>query len=203
MKTFIQYRIALQVFQSNRLRRDFCDLAAIKMYEPVGEFFFNELYGPRDFSQRDNDARRLQHFLHIVPGVHLTDIEEILELISITADLDDDLTRLLIAGGAPINFDEQLYEHFYRQADNYAERDRQLSLIRNCLLNVYRLSRSHLLGMGLESSGLLARLAGFEAGHTFLLQGYRALRDVSEIDHFAITIYNRERERLDRIFEKT
>jgi hypothetical protein len=202
MNTFTQYRIALQVLQSHRLRRDFSDLAAIPMYEPVGEFFFEELYGPRDFSQRDNDARRLQHFLHIVPGVHLRDIEELLELISITAELDDDLTRLLIERGAPLDFDESLYERLYRDAGNYPERERQLELIRGCLMNVFRLSRSHLLGMGLESSGLIARLAGFGAGHTFLLRGYRALRDLTEIDHFATTIYNRERQRLDRIFQR-
>jgi hypothetical protein len=172
------------------------------MYEPVGEFFFEELYGPRDFSGRDNDARRLQHFLHIVPGVHLHDIEDLLDLISITADLDDGLTRLLIERGAPLDFDEPLYERLYREADNYADRFRQLELIRSCLFNVFRLSRSHLLGMALERSGLLARLAGFEAGHTFLLKGYRALRDVTEIDHFATTIYNREGERLVRIFDR-
>lgn len=201
METFTQYRIALQTFQSHRLRRDYQDLAAIPMYESVGEFFFEELYGPRDFSQRDNDARRLQHFLQIVPGVHLRDIEEILDLIAITADLDDDLTRRMIRRGLPLSFDEPVYELLYREADNYAARERQLELIRSCLMNVYRLSRSHLLGMGLERSGLFARLVGFEAGHTFLLKGYRALRNVSEIDHFATTIYNRERKRLDRIFE--
>ncbi|NNJ11314.1 hypothetical protein EKD04_013310 [Chloroflexales bacterium ZM16-3] len=200
METFRKYRIALQVFQSNRLRRDYSDLASIPMYDPVAEFFFEELYGPRDFSQRDDDARRLQHFLHIVPGVHLHDVEELLDLISITAHLDDGLTLRVIDAGAPLTFDEPLYERLYREADNYDERLRQLELIRNCLLNVFRLSRSHLLGMGLESSGLIARLAGFEAGHTFLLKGYRALRNVTEIDHFATTIYNRELERLDRIF---
>jgi hypothetical protein len=202
MNTFTQYRIALQVFQSNRLRRDYRDLSAIPMYEPVGEFFFTELYGPRDFSQRDNDARRLQHFLHIVPGVHLTDIEELLDLISTTAELDDGLTQLLIDRGVPLDFDEPLYERLYREADNYDERHRQLELIGTSLANVFRLSRSYLLGIALERSGLLARLAGFESGHTFLLKGFRALRDVTSIDHFATTIYNRERERLDRIFAR-
>jgi hypothetical protein len=201
MKTFMQYRIALQVFQSHRLRRDYRDLSAIPMYEPVGEFFFTELYGPRDFSQRDNDARRLQHFLHIVPGVHLRDIEELLELISITAELDDGLTDLLIDRGVPLTFDEQIYEQLYRESDNYEDRYRQLELISNSLDNVFRLSRSHLLGIALERSSVIARLAGFESGHTFLLKGYRALRNVTEIDHFATTIYNRELDRLNRIFD--
>ncbi|MEI8307886.1 MAG: hypothetical protein WCF99_12565 [Chloroflexales bacterium] len=197
----MQYRIALQVFQSHRLRRDYRDLSAIPMYEPVGEFFFTELYGPRDFSQRDNDARRLQHFLHIVPGVHLHDVEELLELISITAELDDDLTSLLIDRCVPLTFDEQIYEQIYREADNYEDRYRQLELIANSLDNVFRLSRSHLLGIGLERSSTIARLAGFESGHTFLLKGYRALRNVTEIDHFVTTIYNRELDRLNRIFD--
>ncbi|MEI6776952.1 MAG: hypothetical protein WCK70_08625 [Chloroflexales bacterium] len=197
----MQYRIALQVFQSHRLRRDYRDLSAIPMYEPVGEFFFTELYGPRDFSQRDNDARRLQHFLHIVPGVHLRDIEELLELISITAELDDGLTDLLIDRGVPLTFDEQIYEQLYRESDNYEDRYRQLELISNSLDNVFRLSRSHLLGIALERSSVIARLAGFESGHTFLLKGYRALRNVTEIDHFATTIYNRELDRLNRIFD--
>jgi hypothetical protein len=202
MKTFIQYRIALQVFQSNRLRRDFNDLSAIPMYEPVGEFFFTELYGPHDFSQRDNDARRLQHFLNIVPGVHLHDIEELLDLISTTAELDDGLTQLLIDHEVPLTFDEQIYERLYREADNYDQRHRQLELIGSSLANVFRLSRSQLLGIGLEGSGLIARLAGFESGHTFLLKGYHALRNVTSIDHFATTIYNRELQRLNRIFER-
>ncbi|MEI7643513.1 MAG: hypothetical protein WCJ55_04300 [Chloroflexales bacterium] len=198
----MQYRIALQVFQSHRLRRDYRDLSAIPMYEPVGEFFFTELYGPRDFSQRDNDARRLQHFLHIVPGVHLQDIEELLDLISTTAELDDELTQLLIDRGVPSTFDESIYEQIYREADNYDERYRQLELIDISLENVFRLSRSHLLGIGLERSGMIARLAGFESGHTFLLNGYRALRNITSIDHFATTIYNRELERLNRIFDR-
>jgi hypothetical protein len=200
MPTFQQYRIALQIFQSSRLRRDYQDLSAIPMYEPVGEFFFTELYGPRDFSQRDNDARRLQHFLHMVPGVHLRDVEELLELISTTADLDDGLTRLIIERGAPLAFDEPLYERLYREADNYDARLRQLELIDSTLAIVFRHSRSHLIGIALESSGLIARLAGFESGHTFLLKGFRALRNVTSIDHFATTIYNRELARLNRIY---
>lgn len=202
METFRRYRIALQVFQSGRLRRDYADLAAIPMYGPVGEFFFSELYGPRDFSGRDDDARRLQHFLHIVPGVHLRDVEEVLGLIDLTARLDDSLTLRLIDDGAPIDFDEATYERLYREADNYAQRVRQLELIQSSLRNVFRLSRSQLLGIALERSGPIARLAGFEAGHSFLLKGFRALRGVSEIDYFATTIYNRELQRLNRIYDR-
>lgn len=197
-----QYRLALQIFQSNRLRRDYRDLAEIAQYEPVGEFFFTEMYGARDFSDRDAGARRLQHVLHMLPGVHLRDVEEVLELLDLTNRLDDHLARMMLAENVGIDFDEVIYEQFYRATDNYDQRFTQLRLIDGSLRNVFRLSRSNLLGFGLHRSRLLARLAGIEAAHTFLVRGYDALHGVSDIELFARTIYNRELERLDRIYGK-
>ena len=52
-----EYKLALQQFQSARLRRDHADLAAERQYQAIGEFFFNEMYGPRDFAARDDQAR--------------------------------------------------------------------------------------------------------------------------------------------------
>jgi hypothetical protein len=39
-----------QAFQSQRLRRDLADLAAEAQYQQIGQFFFEEMYGVRDFS---------------------------------------------------------------------------------------------------------------------------------------------------------
>lgn len=202
MTTFKQYRLALQVFQSRRLRRDYADLAAIPQYGAVGEFFFTEMYGPSDFSARDAGARRLQSFLHMLPGVHLRDIEEVLELLDLTNRMDDHLARLMYEGNTGVGFDEPIYEQFYRAADNYDERLRQLNLVRSCTYTVFHLSRSQLLGIGLHRSGLVARLAGIEAAHAFLVKGYDAARVVSDITLFAETVHSRELERLDRIFER-
>ncbi|WP_298819274.1 FFLEELY motif protein [Chloroflexus sp.] len=202
MNTLRQYRIALQIFQSNRLRRDYQDLSEIPEYEPLGEFFFNEMYGPRDFSQRDQEGRRLQHFLGMLPGVHLRDLEEVLELLDLTYQLDDDLARLMQAAQVGTDFDETTYEHFYRLADRYDERLRQLTLIRSSLYNVFRLSRSSMLGMALRRSHFIARLAGIGHVHTFLRRGYEALQHLAAIDHFAETIYQRELDRLNRIYQR-
>jgi hypothetical protein len=200
MTTLRQYRLALQIFQSNRLRRDYNDLAVIPQYEPVGEFFFSEIYGPRDFSRRDEETRRLHGILHLLPGVALRDVEEVLELLELTTQLDDQLAQLMLREGAGLDFDEPTYERFYREADSYGPRLRQLQLIRHALYNVFRLSRSQLLGAGLHRSRLLARLLSLEAAHTFLSRGFDALRGVSSIDQFAETIYERELARLERIY---
>lgn len=200
MTTLRQYRLALQIFQANRLRRDYSDLAAIPQYEPVGEFFFNEMYGPRDYSARDAGARRLQNVLHMLPGVHLHDVEEVLDLLDLTNRLDEHVAQVMLRAQTGLDFDEPTYDAAYRQADNYAERMRQLNLIRSSTYTVFRLSRSQLLGVGLHRSGLLARLAGIEAAHDFLVKGYDALRGVSDITLFAETVHARELDRLNRIY---
>jgi hypothetical protein len=200
--TLKQYRLALQMFQSSRLRRDYHDLAAIAQYQQVGEFFFTEIYGPRDFSERDSGARRLQQFLHLVPGVVAEDVEQVLELLELTNKLDTELAQILVERGAPLHFDEETYEAAYRQQENYNQRLVQLDLIDMSLRNVFRLSRIGLLGAALRRTRLVARLAGIEAIHQFLLRGYEALRVVRDIEPFARTIYDRELERLNRIYEK-
>lgn len=202
MSTLKQYRLALQIFQSNRLRRDYNDLAQIPQYEPVGEFFFTEMYGPRDFSDRDAGARRIQHFLHMLPGVKLRDVEQVLDLLDLTNRLDDHLAKLMLHEQTGLDFDEPTYEHCYRQADNYDARRHQLDLVKASTYTVFRLSRSQLLGVGLHRSHLLARLAGIEAAHSFLVKGYDALRGVDDISLFADTIHVRELARLSRIFER-
>lgn len=202
MTTLKQYRLALQIFQSNRLRRDFLDLAEIAEYEAVGEFFFVEMYGPRDFSERDAGARRLHHIIQMLPGVHLNDVEQVLSLLELTNVLDEDLANLMYRLETGLDFDEATYEHAYRVADNYDERLRQLQLVNSSLHNVFRLSRSHLLGIGLHRTRFLAILAGIEEAHAFLVKGFDALQGVDDINHFADTVYARELARLNRIYER-
>lgn len=201
MISFKQYRVALQVFQSARLRRDYADLAAIPQYRPVGDFFFDEMYGPHDFSDRDSEARRVQQLLHMLPGVHLRDLEEVLDLLDLTNRLDDDLAQRLQQHAVGLQFDEVIYDQHYRAADNYEARLSQLNLVRSCTYTVFRISRSQILGMALHRSGLFARLAGIEAAHGFLVTGYDALHRVTDVTQFAETVHSRELVRLNRIFE--
>jgi hypothetical protein len=201
MTTLKQYRLALQIFQSNRLRRDYPDLSAIKQYHAVGEFFFTEIYGPRDFSERDNGARRLQGFLHLVPGVMAEDVEQVLELLDLTNHLDHDLALVLHGREVGLNFNEAVYEECYRRQNNYDDRLRQLKLVDRSLYDVFRLSRIGLLGTALRRTRLVAQLTGIDGIHQFLLKGYDALRPVQDITLFAQTIYDRELERLNRIYQ--
>jgi hypothetical protein len=194
------YKLALQVFQSHRLRRDHADLAAEAQYQALGEFVFEELYGPHDFSARDDQARRLHQFIHLVPGLALRDIQQVFELLAISNKLDESVAAWLVALDAPIDFDEPLYERAYRLADNYDERIKQLELVRAVLYNVRQIARKPLLGTTLRHTQSLAYAAGMSDIHRFLHVGYQAIQPVKDIHRFVETVSLREQDRLDRIY---
>jgi hypothetical protein len=200
MTTHQDYKLSLQAFQSQRLRRDLADLAAESQYEQIGKFFFDEMYGSRDFSARDEQAQRAHWFVHRVPGVTAHDVEAVLDLLALTNELDDQIANLLIELGAPLDFDEVIYEQAYRLADHYAERVRQIDLVIVTLSNVHRLGRKKLLGLALQSTHGLAHAVGMGDIHRFLRLGYYAIQPVRDINRFLDTIETREKQRLDRIY---
>jgi hypothetical protein len=194
------YKLSLQTFQSQRLHRDLADLAAEPQYQQIGTFFFEEMYGSRDFSARDKQAERAHWFVHRVPGVTAHDVESVLDLLALTNRLDDEIAELLIQLGAPLDFDEAIYEHAYRLADHYAERVLQIDLVIATLSNVHRLGHKKLLGLALQSTQALAHAVGMGDIHRFLRLGYQAIQPVREIGRFLDTIETREKQRLDRIY---
>lgn len=198
--TFQEYKIALQALQSQRLRRDHADLAQESQYRLIGEFFFEEMYGPRDFSARDAQAKRLNQFVHMVPGIGIRDVEQVLQLLDLTQRLDDSVVQALIEMDAPIDFDEETYEVAYREADNYDDRVRQLELVRSSLQNVYRMARKSMLAVVLNRTEGLARTVGMADIHRFLKLGHQAVQPVKDMHRFIETIYVREKDRLDRIY---
>jgi hypothetical protein len=202
MATHQEYKLALQAFQSQRLRRDLADLAAEPQYQKIGHFFFEEMYGPRDFTMRDKQAQQVHKLVHRVPGITHQDVEPVLALLELTNELDEEITTLLMAREAPLDFDEALYERAYRQADNYAERVSQIELVITALGNVHRLSRNKLLGVALHGSQGFAYAAGLGDIHRFLRLGYQAIRPVHDVARLLTTIGVRERERLDRIYAR-
>jgi hypothetical protein len=196
-----QYKLALQTFQSARLRRDHADLAAEPQYQAIGEFFFNEMYGPRDFAARDDQARRLRQFIHVVPGLTMRDVEPALQLLDISNRLDEVVVQQLIRQGISLDFDEREYDHAYHLANNYAERVMQLDLVRTALYNVFRTGGKPLIRIGLERTEQLAHVVGMADIHRFLKHGYAAIQPVRDIYRFVETVYIREKDRLDRIYE--
>ena len=198
--TVQQYAHTIQHFQSDRLRRDYRDLAEDARYRALAGFFFNELYGPHDFDARDSGARRLGQFIHMVPGLRLNDLEQVLELLDLTNQLDHELARLLHHWHAPLPLNETTYEQAYRKADNYAQRVHQLNLIAATLHNMHRVARLPLIGLTLAQTRGLAMVVGLKELHAFLISGYAVFAHLDDVGPFCDIVSHRELTRLDRIY---
>jgi hypothetical protein len=201
MPSQLDYKRPLQIFQSQRLRRDHADLAAEREYSQIAEFFFEEMYGPHDFSARDEQAHRLHQFVHLAPGLAARDVQDVLELLELTNRLDDAVADQLSVLEASLDFDEAVYERAYQLCDNYGDRMRQIELSRHALYNVYRMARKPLIGAVLQRTQGLAQTVGMSDIHRFLRLGYQAILPVRDIHRFVETVLLREQDRLDRIYE--
>ncbi len=196
-------RLTLQTFQSDRLRRDHADLAAEPQFRDIAEFFFAEIYGPRDFTNRDAQARRLHAIVGYLPGVALKDVESVLQLLELTQRLDDTLLAALRQLGHDGDaLDAATYDCAYRLADNYDRRVEQLELIRASMYRVHDLTMRPLFGAALARVQPIAQLAGLGEIVHFLALGYRAVKPVREIHRFVETIIMREHDLLDRVYAR-
>ena len=52
-------RMRLRAWQAARFERTYADLMASDRYRPAAEYFLSDLYGPKDFSERDDELARL------------------------------------------------------------------------------------------------------------------------------------------------
>lgn len=192
----------LRRWQSVRLARTHADLLQNTRYRPAVEFFLAELYGDKDFSQRDHDVERAYPIIiRTMPAGVLHNVAMAVELNALSCELDAELLGVLCEEfGFRDQLDEDTYVGAYRYCNHYDRRIRQIELI-------------HILGTGLSkvvqnplvyATLLLARtpayLAGFGELHEFIEWGFRAFRHVGDATEFLSTIVSRERQILDRIY---
>ena len=72
---------ALQHFQIDRLHATYADLATSKDYQELAEFFFSDIYGPKDYSRRNAAFKRLSYFLKDAMGARIfAGVEKLIEL---------------------------------------------------------------------------------------------------------------------------
>jgi hypothetical protein len=138
--------------------------------------------------------------VHLVPGLMAHDVQDVLELLNLTNQLDDAVAAQLLEYEAPLDFDETIYEQAYRSCDNYDVRKRQIELSRSSLYNVYHMARKPLIGAVLQRTYGLAQTVGMADIHRFLRLGYQAIQPVRDIYRFVETVMLREQDRLDRIY---
>jgi hypothetical protein len=189
----------LRGWQADRLTHTYADLLGNPHYSPACEFFLNNVYAPTDFSQRDHDLERIYKFLsRVLPAQTIQLLTETVELNSMTNRLDDRLLHVLVDQlGVVDALTPELYAEAYRICDNYAERVRQIELIRSILTQVGEGARLLVVGAALKLAKVPAERAGWTDLYSFLEQGRHAFGRMKDVKTFVDTIARREMQLLD------
>ena len=193
---------ALRAWQAERLARTYADLLEDRRFAPACRFFLSDVYGARDFSQRDHDLLRVYDSMRrMLPPPLLHALELAIALNALTESLDETLARVLFEElGVTEAITAELYAEAYRRADNYDERVRQIELVAAVGRAIDHLVHKPAVGLALRLARVPARLAGWHEHQDFLERGFTAFKRLGGADEFLAIVTGREREILDRIY---
>jgi hypothetical protein len=192
----------LRRWQARRLARTYADLAADKRYAPATAFFLSDIYGERDFAERDRAVERAYPVIRkTLPKASLVPLERAMELHDLSVKLDGRLCAALVDElGVRERITEAAYAEGYRRCDNRAQRLRQIELIVAVGTDLDKVVAKPLVGRMLALSRRPARAAGFGELQEFLQRGFEAFRRMGGAAEFLKTIDTRERAILERLF---
>jgi len=192
----------LRKWQSDRLSATYADLLANKRYQPATGFFLSDLYGPNDFSQRDDDIERLfSTIVKVLPDYLICTAAYAAELNALSAELDFALIGVL-AGELDVRdtITEKAYAEASRRCDNYGLRKHQIALLKMMGEDLDAIVFRPLVYNTVRMLKIPARLAGFSSLQDFLERGFKAFHHMQGADEFLDTIVGRETRILDRIY---
>ena len=192
----------LRRFQSQRLARTHADMLASARYRPAAEFFLCDVYGPRDFSQRDADMQRFYDGVRkVLPERAVAILADVVQLSAMTNALDarliDGMVREL---GVVDSITLEQYAAGYRLCNNYDERRRQIQLIEQIGRGIDHMVRIPFIGLSLRLAHAPAMLAGWGELQGYLERGFAAFRHMKGAEGFLETIVRRELRILDGFF---
>jgi len=187
----------LKAWQSQRLTRTYADVASQPRCRAATSFFIEDLYGPKDFSSRDQEMLRILPVMtRVLPPSAVETAALAIELEALSEDLDQRLAAAL--GVAALN--DSTYAKAYRDSSTPGERERQIELIDSVGHRLDALVKKPLVAGTLRLMRRPARLAGLGDLQEFLERGFEAFRAMHGAGEFLALIRSREERILSRLF---
>ena len=198
-----ELRMRLRAWQAGRFLRTYADLMASDRYRPAAEFFLSDLYGPKDFSERDQELERfLPAIAKILPAAAIRTLAVGVELDLLSESLDATMVQAFLAAGrtAETDISEAAYARAYRSCDNRRGREAQIALLMQIGDAIDKLTRKPLLRAAIALIRAPAHAAGMGELHDFLDRGFYAFRHMHGAGEFLALIRERESSILERLF---
>lgn len=195
-----QRRDRLREWQAARLARTHADLLASPLYGTAASFFLDELYGPKDFSERDAEVERILPLMtSMLPVSGLRTLLLAVEVDALSERFDAAMVRAL---GAALDreLSEGAYAAAYREVGDRSGRLLQIRLVGETGEALDALARKPFVRGALKMMHGPAHLAGLGELHGFLERGFEAFRSMRDASDFLESIVERERAIANALF---
>lgn len=189
---------AVKHYQQRRFTHTYNDLLTSKRYGAAARFFLDDLYGPRDFSQRDAQfARVVPALVRLFPSEIVHTVETLARLHALSEQLDSEMGRHV----GTIDIRALDYISAWRSTARRADRALQIDLTLEvgAALDLY--TRRPLLRHSLKLMRGPAKAAGLGELQRFLESGFDTFKEMQGANEFLRTIAIRERALADAIFD--
>lgn len=190
-------------FQARRFEGTYADLLAVGPYSAAARFFLQELYGERDFAERDAQFARIAGAVEkLFPQDVAETAAALARLHALTESLDHALAHALPA--APQD-EVAAYVHAWKAVGHRTERQRQLETVVAIGAEMSRLTRVTGIRLMLRMMRGPAAAAGLGSLQQFLESGFDTFVSVAKqrggAERFLETIRDREQRLMDLLFD--
>lgn len=178
----------LKAYQQQRFSKTHQDLLQDPRYRAAARFFLDHLYGPEDFSTRDDQfARVVPAMVRIFPDEVVTTVGRLATLHAISERLDTTMAGHLAAA-----LDHQTYTAAWQATGHFDLRAQQIALSLQIGESLDRLTRNPIIRHSLRMMRGPAKAAGLSELQRFLEAGFDAFRAMHGARHFLATIDTKE-----------
>jgi hypothetical protein len=197
---------AVKHFQHGRFEATYADILAQPRYARAARFFLEDLYGPSDFTRRDDQfARIVPALVRLFPRDIVLTVRSLAELHALSERLDTAMARGLIRAGVGVARDGEQqaaaapslspdeYTMAWQSVGEPDARERQIELMLQVGRALDQYTRKPLLRHSLRLMRGPAEAAGLGTLQQFLETGFDTFREMRGADGFLATIAQRER----------
>lgn len=190
---------AVKQYQQLRFMHTYQDLLATERYGAATRFFLDDLYGPRDFSQRDAQfVRVVPTLVRLFPAQIVHTVERLARLHALSEQLDSEMGLHVHS----TKIDAASYVSAWQATSRRADRYLQIDLTLDVGVALDRYTRQSVLRRSLKLMRGPAKAAGLGELQRFLESGFDTFKKMGGAEHFLGLIRSRERALADALFEQ-
>lgn len=196
-----QASFEIKRFQARRFQASYSDLLQSPRYQTAATFFLHELYGDKDYAERDLQFARIANTIaKLFPQQVVNTAAALAQVHALTEQLDDLMAHQWLKENAQ-EADCARYIRCWRSVADSAARHRQLDVVQLLGQELDRLTRKPGLRTLLKLMRGPASAAGLSSLQHFLEAGFDAFTNMRGADEFLGIIRLRETEWIRSLFE--